>query len=140
MDISAKIKDLKEQNKAYEKEIDKILSKRSTGSRARAAYELWLKINPRVHVSFDDGASGWLPAQSVDRLTKEKVKLLRESQANKYGTNQSESMRHGLEMPPALLHFIQLFHPDAFDDDDFAKDRFRKLMRAFPEFRVMEKI
>lgn len=139
-DILKNIKALRAGRAVTQKEVDKVLAKRSTGSRARAAYNLWLKLNPMCQVSFSDGTSGWLPAQRIHNLSMEKVKILRDNQKNRFGTNESKSMRHGLEMPPAALNFIQLFHPDIFDSDDYAKTRFRKLMKEFSEFRVLERI
>jgi hypothetical protein len=147
------MEDIKSVNKAKQKQqvyrqdvqkiVDQVLTKRSTGNRARAAYELWLTLNPMVQVTFGEGKDlkmGWLPARRVDSLTKAKVKMLKDNLKNKYATNETGSMRLGLEMPPALLHFIQLFHPDIYDTDAGAKDRFRKLVKAFPEFQIMEKI
>lgn len=123
--------------KPLQREVDKVLSRRSTGSRARAAYDLWLKINPMVQVSFEDGTSGWLPAKRVHNLTVEKVNIMRDQSRNKFATNESRSMRQMLEMPPAAMHFIQMFHPDLFDGTvEEQKMKSRKLYRAFPEFQI----
>jgi hypothetical protein len=85
------IKKAQDKKQAYKEDIqkivDQVLTKRSTGSRARAAYELWLKLNPMVQVTFGEGKDlrvGWLPARRVDALAKAKVKMFKEAQDNKY--------------------------------------------------------
>lgn len=140
MKPSDRIKQLKTQREATQKEIDRVLAKRSTGSRARAAYDLWLKLNPTHEVGFDDGTTEYMYAQDIHKACLDKVKHLRESRANKFGTNESGSMRLGLELPPQAAHFMSLFHPDIFDEDDAAKTRFRKLVKQFPEFQVYKVI
>lgn len=129
---------LKEKHSGYGKEIDEIMKNKSTDTRARAAYKLWLKINPMCSVSFEDGERGWLPAKRVHNLTIEKVKYLR-SMSNKYATNESGSMRYRMEFPPGSLEFLQAFHPDLFlGTRDDQKLRFSKLRKAFPEFNVAQ--
>lgn len=139
MTLEQQIKLFKAQREVTQKEIDKVLAKRSTGSRARAAYELWLRLNPKHKVSFSDGTDEYLTAQQIHKETIEKVKFLREMQRSKFGTNKSGSMRLALELPPPAAVFMKLFHPDIFDNDDYAKNRFRKLVKEFSEFMVYEK-
>lgn len=140
MKIEDRIKQLKTQRQVTETEVDKVLKKRSTGTRAIAAYELWLKLNPQVEVSFSDGTSQWMTARQVDAETRKKVAFLKEMQANKFGTNKTGSMRLALELPPPLAHFIKLFHPDVFDNDAAAKSRLHKLVKAFPQYQVYERM
>lgn len=138
MKLEDQIKRYKAKREITQKEIDKVLSQRSTGSRARAAYDLWLRLNPKHRVSFSDGTDEWLTAKQIHQATIEKVQFLRENQDNKFGTNKSASMRLALELPPHAAEFMKMFHPDIFDNDDYAKTRFRKLIKQFPEFQVME--
>lgn len=140
MTIKDKIDQLTTIREASQKEIDRVLSKRSTGSRARAAYDLWLKLNPKHQIGYSDGTNAYLSARQIHDETVKKVKHLREIQRNKYGTNETGSMRLGLELPPHAMLFMQMFHPDIFDDDDYAKSRFRKLVKEFKEFQIMEVI
>lgn len=138
--IKEQIKALQTQKKITEKEIDKVLSKRSTGSRARAAYELWLRLNPLHRISYSDGTIGYRRAKEIHEETVDKVKFLKKMQKNEFGTNESGTMRLGLELPPHAARFISMFHPDIFDDDKAAKTRFRKLIKEFKEFQVMERV
>lgn len=140
MNIEEQIKNYRTKREATQKEIDKVLAKRSTGSRARAAYNLWLSLNPTHRVGYSDGSVEYLSAKQIHDETIKKVQHLREIQDNEFGTNTSESMRLGLELPPHAMKFMQMFHPDIFDNDESAKTRFRKLIKEFREFQVMERV
>lgn len=140
MKVEDQIKQLRTKVQIRQEEIDKVLAKRTTGSRARAAYDFWLRLNPKHRISYSDGTTASLTAKQIHAETLKKVKYLKELQRNKFGTNESGSMRLALELPPDAMNFIQLFHPDIFYSDDYAKTRFRKLVKEFKEFQIMEAI
>lgn len=119
--------------KPYQKEIDAVLKHRSTGTRARAAIDLWLKINPWIKLQ--DGSK--IRARTINRLVIEQIQSDREMHLNKFAISETGSMRHALEFPPGALEFIQLFHPDLFQGTPAEqKSRLHKLMKMFPEYRV----
>lgn len=119
--------------KPYQKEIDHVLNHRSTGTRARAAIDLWLKVNPWIKLQ--DGTK--MRARDINRAVIGQIQEDRELHLNKFAESSTGSMRHALEFPPGALEFIQLFHPDIFDGNPSEqKSKLHKLMRSFPEYSV----
>lgn len=144
MNIQDEITKLKKiRAKPYEKEIDKVLAKKSTGERAKAAIDLWLKLNPTVndprHMPSKNTPK--LTAQEAHKLLLEDIKAIQRDMKNEYASNDSGSMRLALRMLPEMWEFIQLFHPDLFDgSSNDQRQRGYKLMRVFPQYRVAQKV
>lgn len=139
MDINEQIRALRRDvKKPIQKEVDKVLAKKTVGARARAAIELWLKVNPLVDdPRFEAGQAPPIPAQLAHQLLLENIKWEKDNLKNKFAVNTTGSMRTAYRMLPEMLHFVQLFHPDLFDGTiDEQKDKSRKLTRAFPEYQI----
>ena len=139
MNVAEQIRELnKDKRTPIEKEVDKILRYKSTDTRARAAIELWLKINPPVaDPRFEPGKAPKIPAKVAHKLLLEDIKKDKVEAKSDYGVNETGSMRVAVRMLPEMLHFIRLFHPDLLDGDVAdQKKRASKLVKAFPEYSV----
>lgn len=131
-------------------EVDRILDQRDEKLRLREAFELWLKVNPKVQVSYSDGSKAWVTARLAYAETLEKIKFLRSMHETKIGVKHqakhkrgvgSMGMRSMMEFPPGAIQFLRMFHMEMFSGSgQEQKKAIMKLSRIFPEFVVPEKL
>ena len=68
-------------------------------------------------------------------------KQLKESRANAYASNQKMTMRWGLSMTPRLLHDLEQYSMNTLKEPLFKdSNEMSDFMKAFPQFRVCEKV
>ena len=139
--------DLEQERRAeIRREVNKILDITDEAKRLRMAFGLWLRVNPRIEVSYSDGTEAWIPAQQAFKETLDKIKFLKEIPETKYGFKKKHwyaAGDHGwrtlMEFPPGFTEFIQMFAVSLFkgSGDEQKKATFR-LAKIFPEFVVPE--
>lgn len=119
----------------YIKAVDAILkTPEGTPQRWRKSVALYLNLNP---TDPDTGVSAKLQYQQAMA----DVRDMRIEQANKFGTNKSDSMRLALHAPAWFTQIIETFDKWTFDRQNPAlKENARKLYKEFQELRVMEKV
>lgn len=125
---------IRERREAIGRAIDKILKyKTGTPARWRAAVALYLNMNPV-------GEEG-LSAKEEYRRAVMDAKDMRVEATNKYGTNETDTMRFGINAPSWFMTQIESFDRMAFDaSNPQAKENTRKLFKEFAELRISEKI
>lgn len=123
--------------KAFEKTVDLILAKKPGPERWRLTAAAWLSINRT------DPITGQT-AQEEFAATVAHCKELKSKQLNEFGTSKkagshgisSNGIRSALAMPTDLLVLIEAFDPSVLE----TKSGLHRLMKAFPEFTIPEKI
>lgn len=132
------------------KEVDKILNKREEKDRLRDAFNLWLKVNPTIDVSYSDGTTDKISARQAYKETVEKIRYLKSQHETSTGLKKSSSTSVGgsdarwrgmLEFPPGSIEFMQMFAVGLLSEDkSVQKKEAINLGKIFPEFVVPEKI
>lgn len=128
------------------KEVDRILDIKDETERLREAFRLWLVVNPKIKVSYSDGAEAWVTAKVAYKQTLEKIRFLREQHETdlglKWSTKNRKSvgslgMRNLMEFPPGSTEFMRMFAVEVFSGtgDEQKKATFR-LAKIFPELVV----
>lgn len=128
------------------KEVDRILDIRDEKERIRNAFNLWLEVNPKIEVSYSDGARAKVTAKVAYKQTLEKIRFMREqhetdsglklSVKNKKGVG-SLGMRNLMEFPPGSIEFMRMFAMEVFSGSgDEQKKATKKLAKIFPELVV----
>lgn len=131
------IKHRQKKIKPYQKEIDKVLEQKTTGSRARAAINLWLKTGSPVKLN--DGRT--VSPAEANRIHLRELNKIRSQQTKDTAATKDGSWRYGLDILPEAWRFIQLFHPDIFDGTPSEqRTKFRKLLKEFKEYQVPAKV
>lgn len=125
---------LRERREAISRAIDKTLKfKSGDPARWRAAVALYLNMNPI-------GEEG-LSAREEYRRAVLDARDMRVEASNAYGTNESDTMRFGINAPAWFMTQIESFDRMAFDaSNPQAKENTRKLFKEFAELRISEKI
>lgn len=114
----------------YIRAVDDILRLPSGPRRWRASVALYLNLNP----ADDDGFT----AKQQYRIIAKQNETTRLMQDNKFASNQSESMRLGLDAPPWFMTVIEAFDRMSFDaHNPDCKKNLRKLIKEFREFKIM---
>lgn len=121
-------------NKEQLEEVGKILGMPQT-KRWKAAQQFALKHN------------AW--ARTEHAAVVKSVKEQRKELKNVYGTSEdsNSALRWGMRMPDSILTSIKMFDPE-FDREsekrqpnpELQKEEWRKMMKVFPEYRVLIKI
>lgn len=130
-------------------EVDKVLNIKDEKERLRAAFNLWLKVNPKIEVSYSDGARAWVTAKVAYKQTLEKVRFLKDQTETDVGTKATKNVAsHGwenartlMEFPPGSTEFMQMFAVDLFKGSgNEQKKAAYHLAKIFPELCVARKI
>lgn len=131
------------------KEVDRILDQKDEKVRLQEAFELWLKVNPKIEVSYSDGSVETISARQAYKETLEKIKFLKSQHETstglkKEGTSVGENgarWRSLLEFPPGSLEFMEMFAVGLTSPDkDVQKKTSYKLAKVFPQFVTPERI
>lgn len=133
----------KERKAEIKKEIDRILKLPEDSRRMRAAFKLWLSVNPRVEVSYSDGTRAWVTAKVAYKQTLEKVNYLkglseredgRKNSATKYS---DVGWRSLVEFPPGSMEFMRMFAMNLFTgDSQQQKKAIISIGKVFPELVI----
>lgn len=127
-------------------EVDRILDIKDEKERLQEAFKLWLRVNPRIKVSYSDGAEAWVTAKVAYKQTLEKIRFLREQHETDGGFKHSVKnkravgsmgMRNLMEFPPGSTEFMRMFAMEVFSGtgDEQKKATFR-LAKIFPQLVV----
>jgi len=146
MKTSQLIKELnieKERRESIRKEVDRILNIKDEKYRLRQAFKLWLEVNPKIEVSYSDGARAWVTAKVAYKQTLEKVNYFKSLSEREDGRRHSATRsddagwRSLIEFPPGSMEFMKMFAVNLFDADTAQqKKAVVKLGKIFPELCV----
>lgn len=131
-------------------EVDRILNKREEKQRLRDAFNLWLRVNPKIEVSYSDGTRAKVTAKVAYKQTLEKIRFLREQHETPSGLKSSTKnrksvgslgMRSLMEFPPGSIEFMKMFAMEIFSGTAEAQKKATfRLAKIFPEFVTPEKL
>lgn len=135
---------------AVSKEVNRIMNIKDEKERLRSAFNLWLLVNPKIEVSYSDGARAKVTAKVAYKQTLEKIRFLREQHDTKYGVSHEVMNKKGvhdagwrglLEFPPGSMEFMKMFAVNLFAGDAAEQKKAAiKLSKIFPELQVPEVI
>ena len=111
------------------KEIDRILAIENDEKRWRAIRDFAVKSSPEARLEDKD----------VQRWAKE----IRDTHPSEFAGSTKSGLRWGLKLPATVATYLELFDPTIFNESQEIKqrkDRVRKLMKIFPEYRIPRKI
>ena len=112
------------------KKVEEITSLQPLWKRWKPAAQLALDLNPLVR-------SG-NRLREENALTIRRNQKLREVQLNKYAANQG--LRFAMSIPEAVVNFIELFDPTAFQGTPTEqKTKMGRMVKLFPEYTIPEK-
>lgn len=138
-----------EERQLIRKEVDRILNQRDEKDRLRDAFNLWLKVNPKVEVSYSDGSRAWVTAKVAYKQTLEKIRFLKEMHETDLGVKKEKltkgvkslGMRTVMEFPPGSIEFMRMFAVEMFNGSgEQQKTATFKLAKIFPELAVPERL
>lgn len=149
MSIAKQIDIETDRRHSIRKEVDKILNIRDEKERLRKAFQLWLKVNPRIEVSYSDGSRAWVTARVAYKQTLEKIRYIRENQETTTGKRKnngtrsvggkSANWRSLMEFPPGSTEFMQMFAVEAFKaSGEEQKKATYHLAKVFPDLVIPE--
>lgn len=151
MNTSKIVQSVRESRRAaIRKEVDRILDQRSEADRIRDAFKLWLRINPKIQVTYSDDSRAYVTAKVAYKQTLEKIRFLRSMHETELGITYEAKhkksvgnlgMRALMEFPPGSIEFMKMFAMEAFSGDPQSqKKATMRLAKIFPELVVPEKL
>lgn len=119
--------------------VEKLAGTSSGPERWGMAITAWLNKNETIETP-----DGLMTARQYNRLQIKHNKFLRDELANKYGALEGGALRFALSLPESMWELVKMCDPGAFNsghgNNELVSANLAKFMKAFPEYRIAEKI